>query len=605
MKVYYSSTAVAFYPADIDQSMYGGDVMTEAWLYQRGWDFLEFLILYSNLIPISLYVTLECQKLMGAWLIEWDENMYDEDLDEPVQARCSDINEDLGQIEYVFADKTGTLTQNTMVFKKCSIRGMLYTYCAATGQLTQGLGQDVVRPEDGDGDNCLRDFFLALAICNTITVTVADDDAEGAEGAEGGGGPTSALGPAPALVPPARGEAAARGAGEAYEGDRGDMGGMGPSSPAQARVQPARTGPEAGGSVGARTRYHYASTSPDEEALVRVTPCMGLRVTYRALNYIDIEDSAPAPHGATHTGGAATPHPGGTRDGSSGDGAEGGGGEPESGCGQDPGGAAPRRERYKVLHVCQFNSFRMRMSVLAEDEDGQVVLFCKGADSVVLARCTDDSLSGPSFTPGSQAQAPPPARASSGNGGGADGAGGGAGGGADTAARTVRRRTAEHLHRFSREGLRTLAVAKKLFTTAEAEQAIKNIEFAEKLIEGRSEALAELYDGLETAMTFVGASAVEDKLQEDVCETMELLRDAGCRLWVLTGDKMETAMNISLSVGQSHNSNNDSRNIKHRACVPFLISLALPRAPPMPWMLWMACMAWRGAYRTVRARKRP
>lgn len=81
-------------------------------------DALTFILLYNYVIPISLYVTLELQKMTCAAFIGRDIKMYDEDLDEPCQARTSDLIEELGQIEHVFADKTGTLTENNMVFKK-------------------------------------------------------------------------------------------------------------------------------------------------------------------------------------------------------------------------------------------------------------------------------------------------------------------------------------------------------------------------------------------------------------------------------------------------------------------------------------------------------
>ena len=58
--------------------------------------------------------------------INWDVQMYYEPQDKPAKARSTSLNDQLGQVEYVFSDKTGTLTQNIMTFKKCCIGGVIY-----------------------------------------------------------------------------------------------------------------------------------------------------------------------------------------------------------------------------------------------------------------------------------------------------------------------------------------------------------------------------------------------------------------------------------------------------------------------------------------------
>ena len=88
--------------------------------------FLTFFILYNNLIPISLLVTLEGVKFIQAFFVNWDEHMYYAPTDTYALARTSNLNEELGQIKYVFSDKTGTLTQNVMEYREASIAGTRY-----------------------------------------------------------------------------------------------------------------------------------------------------------------------------------------------------------------------------------------------------------------------------------------------------------------------------------------------------------------------------------------------------------------------------------------------------------------------------------------------
>ena len=87
---------------------------------------MTFIILYNNLIPISLIVTMEVVKFQQAQLINSDLDMYYAKTDTPALCRTSSLVEELGQIEYVFSDKTGTLTRNEMEFRFCSIGGIAY-----------------------------------------------------------------------------------------------------------------------------------------------------------------------------------------------------------------------------------------------------------------------------------------------------------------------------------------------------------------------------------------------------------------------------------------------------------------------------------------------
>lgn len=92
-----------------------------------GYNLLTFIILYNNLIPISLQVTLELVRFVQAMFINFDIEMYHDVTDTPAMARTSNLNEELGMVKYIFSDKTGTLTCNIMEFKKCSIAKSIYS----------------------------------------------------------------------------------------------------------------------------------------------------------------------------------------------------------------------------------------------------------------------------------------------------------------------------------------------------------------------------------------------------------------------------------------------------------------------------------------------
>lgn len=70
--------------------------------------------------------SVEVIRLGQSHFINWDLQMYYSEKDTPAKARTTTLNEQLGQIQYIFSDKTGTLTQNIMTFKKCCINGQIY-----------------------------------------------------------------------------------------------------------------------------------------------------------------------------------------------------------------------------------------------------------------------------------------------------------------------------------------------------------------------------------------------------------------------------------------------------------------------------------------------
>jgi phospholipid-transporting ATPase len=135
---------------------------------------LTFIILYNNLIPISLIITVEVVKLIQAYLINFDLDMYDESTDTPALARNSNLNEELGQVKFVFSDKTGTLTENIMEFKQCSVSGIVYsTDSSEEGDDSSPL---VLREAlKGSGRKAMLHFFRVLALCHTVIPEWVED----------------------------------------------------------------------------------------------------------------------------------------------------------------------------------------------------------------------------------------------------------------------------------------------------------------------------------------------------------------------------------------------------------------------------------------------
>lgn len=88
--------------------------------------FWSYVIILNTVVPISLYVSVEIIRLGNSFYINWDRKMYYPKKDTPSEARTTTLNEELGQIKYIFSDKTGTLTQNIMTFNKCSINSNSY-----------------------------------------------------------------------------------------------------------------------------------------------------------------------------------------------------------------------------------------------------------------------------------------------------------------------------------------------------------------------------------------------------------------------------------------------------------------------------------------------
>nr|XP_043896160.1 phospholipid-transporting ATPase IA isoform X3 [Solea senegalensis] len=157
-----------------------------------GLNFLTFIILFNNLIPISLLVTLEVIKFIQAFFINWDTDMLYEPTNTPAMARTSNLNEELGQVKYIFSDKTGTLTCNVMQFKKCTVAGVAYGHVpeAEEGSFAEDDWHSTQSSEEaGFNDPSLLEnlqsnhptaavileFMTMMAICHTAVPERTED----------------------------------------------------------------------------------------------------------------------------------------------------------------------------------------------------------------------------------------------------------------------------------------------------------------------------------------------------------------------------------------------------------------------------------------------
>ena len=289
---------------------------------------LTFIILYNSLIPISLIVSMDVVKLQQAALINSDLDMYYEPHDTPAQCRRSNLVEDLGQIDYIFSDKTGTLTRNEMQFRQASIAGATFAEAVsdappAAERFAWTSLPDVLARGDALA-RAVHAFLCLLAVCHTV-------------------------------IPEARGDG----------------------------------------------RVVFQASSPDEAALVAGAQALGYEFTTRTPRsvYVQVQGAELA---------------------------------------------------YELLQVCEFTSARKRMSTVVREPSGRIVVYCKGADTVMLPRLS-------------------PACAH-----------------VDA--------TLQHLEAYASEGLRTLCVAMRVLDAAEYEAWARRYEQAAARLEASKSFTKEICD---------------------------------------------------------------------------------------------------------------
>eukprot|EP00762_Andalucia_godoyi_P003145 ANDGO_01127.mRNA.1 Phospholipid-transporting ATPase 3 len=126
--------------------------------------YLTYFVLFNIMIPISLFVSLEIVRVCQARFMEWDPKMQARGKN--MVAKTSSLNDELGRIQWVFSDKTGTLTENIMEFSKCSIEGHVHDEIATPGQLKTILTQSThTSPASKE---TISMFLTALAVCHDV-----------------------------------------------------------------------------------------------------------------------------------------------------------------------------------------------------------------------------------------------------------------------------------------------------------------------------------------------------------------------------------------------------------------------------------------------------
>ena len=187
-------------------------------------------------------------------------------------------------------------------------------------------------------------------------------------------------------------------------------------------------------------------------------------------------------------------------------------------------------QEYEILNVCEFNSTRKRMSTVVRGPDGKIKLYTKGADTVILERLSK-------YQPYTE-------------------------------------KTLVHLEDYATEGLRTLCIAFRDITEQEYKQWSVIYDQAATTISGRGEALDQAAELIEKDLFLLGATAIEDKLQDGVPDTIHTLQMAGIKIWVLTGDRQETAINIGMScrlISESMNLVRSYSFVRHRCSCPLKV----------------------------------
>lgn len=558
--------------------------------------FWTFIIILQVMIPLSLYVTLEMAKLMQVYHIHNDVHMYDPETNKKIECRALNISEEVGQVQYIFSDKTGTLTENKMVFRRCSIAGVDYNHpppenvqnlklrpgapvpLLVNTQLQEELHQLDLRhvPERSHLSDLrqvthaqrIQEFLLLLAVCNTVVVSrhphhdtmnasgviesAANVLGTHSEGSVNVASSHSHSDENPSSITSKQSVAMAVGDTQIDRYSRlSESRSVTPSPPPpHAHSCPPHTAinihPSDVIPFGRRALNYPGSGKPPSEfphqpvlspinSSSETTPTTESPPLSQATKQVarpkllnvpslllvgSNKKSSSKSNTQNSQQRSATPSP----------------------CELKPIFEAESPDElalvdaaysyncrlvkrtpqfatvalpgegvleFEILQVLPFDSTRKCMSViLRHPVTREKILYCKGADSTILPQLapTDDFMM-----------------------------------------QQMIFRTQQHLNSYARQGLRVLVMAKRTLSDAEYDNWLRKHNEAPLVLENRERRIRESYSRLETNLTLLGATGIEDRLQDGVPETISALISAGIVVWVLTGDKPETAINVAYS----------------------------------------------------------
>jgi len=385
-------------------------------------NFWTYFLLLNAMLPISLIVTMEMVKVGQAYFMSHDSEMYSHIRDKFCGVSSSSLNEELGMIQHIFTDKTGTLTCNKMEFKTCVIGETRYgdqKDIMTHGTRADSMNTSRVHVRTFKSPHLNNDLFFPIGRQHAVAPYEITSSSGVEETLRCQQDLTRHWMRCVALCH----ECLAENVGDDSE------------------------------------KIEYQSQSPDEITLVDIARAFGYvyRGTYGGVIHLEVHEP----------------------------------------------GQEPKLLKFERLQLIEFNSDRKRNSVIIRDpENGKIYHYMKGADNKMKER----------LGPRQPFQA----------------------------------KVYSEIGFFSNEGLRTLVQSFKIIPQREYDEWAARYREAE-VAENKDVVMAQLAEEIEKNMYLLGCTGVEDSLQENVPQTIEALIEANIKVWMLTGDKLETAENIGLT----------------------------------------------------------